>query len=118
MEKYKLIHIFTDGINAVTGLIESKKDGHKYIFKYSGSYASCILHEYNVLKRLETLGLPNFPKVHDFPLSPYMAWLTTCISLSTIMRTNCLKLTLGFHLRTRRALELSPKSKSTSVGRK
>jgi ABC1 atypical kinase-like domain len=64
MEKYKLLHIYTDGVNAVTGAAE--KNGQKFIFKHSGNYASCILHEYNILKSLNTLGLPNFPKVVDF----------------------------------------------------
>ena len=64
MEKYKFQNFFTDGKNAKTGMC--KKDGKNFIFKHSGCFSSAIIHEYRILKRLEQLNLPYFPKFIEF----------------------------------------------------
>ena len=64
MNKYLLDYIIVDGKNAVTG--KCTRDCHNYIFKYSGQFSSVIDHEYKILKRLEQLNLPYFPKLIDF----------------------------------------------------
>jgi ABC1 atypical kinase-like domain len=64
MSHYILKNVIVDGRNSVCGTCE--KDNVRYIFKYSKKYSSCSAHEFMVMKRLEDLGLPNFPKVKQF----------------------------------------------------
>jgi serine/threonine protein kinase len=64
MEKYALSYLLTDGKNATTGMC--KKGGKQYIFKFSGPFSSAIIHEYRILKRLQQLNLPYFPRVIEF----------------------------------------------------